>query len=76
MYTLYNNIYTALLHLDHSAYQKRNARSEIRRIMSDVFGRSFGVQGTGGTGDADFVIKLGKVGCVSHMYRYSISLRT
>ena len=23
---------------------------------------------TGGTGDAGFVLKLGKVGCVSHMY--------
>ena len=38
MYTLYNNIYTALLHLDHSAYQKRNARSEIKaKICTNVF---------------------------------------
>ena len=26
----------------------------------------------GGTGDAGFVLKLGKVGCVSHVYRYNI----
>ena len=29
----------------------------------------------GGTGIAGFVIKLGKVVCVSRVYRYSISLR-
>ena len=30
---------------------------------------------SGGTGIAGFVIKLGKVVCVSCVYRYSISLR-